>query len=105
MAPFVVTMDCFNGLFQDVYQTSLAESLLLAPNGGAIAVWGSSALTDSTPQFGMDEAVMQYLFANPAQTIGEATRNAKQGVTDPDVRRSWILFGDPSMKLKSATGN
>ena len=105
MAPFIVTMDCLNGLFHDVYETSLAQSLMLAPNGGAMAVWASSGLTDSAPQFGMDEALMQYLFANPAQTIGEATKNAKQGVADPDVRRTWILFGDPSMKLKSATGN
>jgi hypothetical protein len=105
MAPFVVNMDCLNGLFHDVYETSLATSLVLAPQGGAIAVWASSGVTDSDPQFGMDKALMQYLFATPAQTIGEATRNAKQGVTDIDVRRTWILFGDPSMKLKSATGN
>lgn len=105
MAPFVVSMDCLNGLFHDVYETSLAQSLMLAPSGGAVAVWASSGLTDSAPQFGMDEALMQYLFANPAQTIGEATKNAKQGVTEPDVRRTWILFGDPSMKLKSAAGN
>jgi len=104
-APMVISMDCLNGLFHDVYETSLAESLLLAPQGGAMAVWASSGLTDSDPQFGMDEALMQYLFATPAQTIGEATKNAKQGVADIDVRRTWILFGDPSMKLKSATGN
>src|SRR5581483_10330261 len=104
MAPFVISMDCLNGLFHDVYETSLAQSLMLAPNGGAMAVWASSGLTDSVPQFGMDQAVMQYLFANPAQTIGEATKNAKQGVADPDVRSTWILFGDPSMKLKSAAG-
>jgi uncharacterized repeat protein (TIGR01451 family) len=105
MAPFVVDMDCLNGLFHDVYETSLATSMELAPQGGAVAVWASSGVTDSDPQFGMDKALMQYLFATPAQTIGDATRNAKQGVTDIDVRRTWILFGDPSMKLKSATGN
>jgi hypothetical protein len=105
MTPLFVDMDCLNGLFHDVYETSLATSLMLAPQGGAMAVWASSGVTDSDPQFGMDKALMQYLFATPAQTIGEATRNAKQGVADIDVRRTWILFGDPSMKLKSATGN
>ena len=39
-----VAMNCLNGLFQDVYTESLAESLLKAPNGGAVAVWASSAL-------------------------------------------------------------
>jgi hypothetical protein len=105
MTPLFVDMDCLNGLFHDVYETSLATSLMLAPQGGAVAVWASSGVTDSDPQFGMDKALMQYLFATPAQTIGEATRKAKQGVADIDVRRTWILFGDPSMKLKSATGN
>jgi hypothetical protein len=33
-------------------------------------------------------------------TIGEAAARAKTGVTDQDVRRTWILFGDPSMRLK-----
>ena len=105
LTPFFIGMDCLNGFFHDVYQTSLAETLLLNPQGGAVAVWASSGLTDPEPQFGMDGALMQYLFANPAQTIGDATRSAKQGVTDADVRRTWILFGDPSQKLKFAVGN
>jgi hypothetical protein len=105
MAPLLVNMDCLNGFFHDVYQTSLAETLLVNPQGGAVAVWASSGLTDPEPQFGMDKSLMQYLFANPSPSIGEATRNAKQGVVDADVRRTWILFGDPSMKLKSITGN
>ena len=33
--PFVAAMTCLNGLFQDVYDESLAEALLLAPKGGA----------------------------------------------------------------------
>ncbi|HUN89365.1 MAG TPA: C25 family cysteine peptidase [Terriglobales bacterium] len=102
MAPFFINMACLNGLFHDVYETSLATSLIMAPNGGAIAVWASSGLTDPEPQLGLDKTLMQYLFATPSQTIGEATRNAKQGVTDLDVRRTWILFGDPSLQLKSA---
>ena len=43
LLPLVVTMDCLNGFFHDVYQTSMAESLLLAPNGGAAAVWADVA--------------------------------------------------------------
>jgi hypothetical protein len=94
-------MDCLNGFFHDVYQTSMAESLLLAPNGGAAAVWASSGLTEPESQFVMDENLVQYLFANSSITIGEATTQAKSGVTDVDVRRTWNLFGDPSMKLRT----
>src|SRR5579885_2953462 len=39
--PVFVIMNCLNGFFHDVYTQSLAESLMLAQNGGAIAVWAS----------------------------------------------------------------
>ena len=42
---FFVTMTCLNGYFQDVYSESLAEALLRAEHGGAVAVWASSGLT------------------------------------------------------------
>jgi len=32
--------------------------------------------------------------------LGDATQRAKATVTAPDVRRTWILFGDPTMRLK-----
>ncbi len=99
--PFVIAMDCLNGFFHDVYQVSLAKSLMLATSGGAAAVWASSGLTEPEPQFVMDESLMQYLFANPSATIGEATTQSKSGVSDVDVRRTWNLFGDPTMKLRS----
>jgi hypothetical protein len=102
--PFVVSMECLNGFFHDVYQTSLAESLMLAPQGGAVAVWASSGLTDPEPQFVMDKMLVQYLFAKPATTLGEATTRAKTGVDNVDVRRTWNLFGDPTMKLRVGGG-
>src|SRR5262249_50606726 len=33
-------------------------------------------------------------------TIGEAAARAKTGVADQDVRKTWILFGDPAMRLR-----
>ena len=32
--------------------------------------------------------------------LGDATRQAKLATTDLDVRRTWILFGDPTMKIR-----
>ena len=40
-----VGMNCLNGFFHDVYTESLAETLIKAPAGGAVAVWASSTLT------------------------------------------------------------
>jgi hypothetical protein len=40
------------------------------------------------------------LDSNQLTTLGEATVRAKLAVSNTDVRRTWILFGDPSMKIK-----
>jgi hypothetical protein len=98
--PVYLLMDCLNGFFHDVYSTSLAESLLLAPHGGAVAVWASSGFTDAAPQATMDQALLQILKANPSISLGRAVLKAKSGVTDQDVRRTWIFFGDPAMHLQ-----
>jgi hypothetical protein len=94
-------MTCLNGFFQDPREASIAEALLDAP-GGAVAVWASSGLTESAAQVRIDEALIRLLFpkSGVAQTLGDATRTAKAATTDRDVRTTWILFGDPSAKLK-----
>jgi hypothetical protein len=93
-------MDCLNGFFQDVYSTSLAESLLLAPNGGAAAVWASSGFTNQPPQASMNQTLLTILKANPSTPLGVAILQSKSGITDNDVRRTWIFFGDPAMTLQ-----
>ncbi len=98
--PVYLLMDCLNGFFQDVYTQSLAESLILAPNGGAVAVWASSGFTNALPQAYMNEALLGILSRDHSLTLGNAIRGAKSRVADIDVRRTWILFGDPSMRLQ-----
>jgi hypothetical protein len=98
--PVYLVMDCLNGFFHDVFSTSLAESLLLAPNGGAVAVWASSGFTIAPPQAAMDQALLAILKAHPSMSLGRAVLDAKSGVIDQDVRRTWIFFGDPAMKLQ-----
>jgi uncharacterized repeat protein (TIGR01451 family) len=98
--PVFVAMNCLNGFFHDVYTQSLAEALMLAPNGGAVAVWASSGLTAPSSQFQMDRALTQSLFSQASITLGDAVLFAKSGIGDPDVRKTFILFGDPLMRLK-----
>ena len=99
--PFVVAMNCLNGFFQSTTdEESLAETLLRA-NGGAVAVWASSSLTEAEPQGVMNDELFRLLFTHGAQgTLGDAVAAAKSGVLSSDVRRSWIFFGDPAMRLK-----
>jgi len=97
--PLVITMDCLNGLFHDPRVESLAAALLNATHRGAVAVWASSGFTTPDGQAVMNRALVPLLFQG--LTVGEAAIRAKQTVTDKDVRRTWILFGDPAMKLKN----
>jgi uncharacterized repeat protein (TIGR01451 family) len=97
--PVYVLMDCLNGFFHDVYAESLSTALMLAPNGGAVAVWASSGFTTQPPQAAMNQAFLSQLAANPSTPLGFVTLRAKKGIGDPDVRRTWILFGDPWMTI------
>ena len=100
--PVYLLMDCLNGFFDDVYTQSLAESLLLSPNGGGVAVWASSGFTNAQPQVFLNQALLTALAQNPSSSLGAAILAAKSGITDADVRRTWILFGDPAMQLQFA---
>jgi hypothetical protein len=99
-----VMMTCLNGYFQDPALDSLAESLLNAQRGGAVAVWASAGMTEPTGQQMVDQELYRLLFSpnDPGGqlTIGEAIVKAKAIITDSDIRRTWILLGDPSMRLK-----
>jgi len=98
--PVVVALNCLNGLFHDVFSVSLAEALLKAPNGGAVAVWASSTLTLPDQQATMGRELFRQLFGPEKLTLGQAVARAKVVATDPDIRKSWIFFGDPTMKLR-----
>jgi hypothetical protein len=98
--PFVVAMNCLNGLFQGIYdEESLAETLLRAPQGGAVAVWASSGITDTARQAVVAQELYRLIFQGNGATLGEVVAAAKR-VAAGDVRRSWIFFGDPALRLK-----
>ncbi|GAC1446431.1 MAG: hypothetical protein NVSMB56_05040 [Pyrinomonadaceae bacterium] len=100
--PFFSMMTCLIGVFQEPYANndSLAETLMKNPNGGAIAVWGSSGLTVPTGQTIMNNELYRQIFGSNAATLGEMIRQAKTVTDDVDVRRTWILFGDPTLRLR-----
>jgi uncharacterized repeat protein (TIGR01451 family) len=103
--PVVLTFDCLNGFFHDVYTESLAEALLLNSQGGAVGVVASSALTDAQPQAQLDRKLVQSLFQSGGTTLGDALVQAKTAIKAKDVRRTYLLFGDPLLRLKTAGQN
>ena len=94
-------MTCLNGYFHDAQLDSLAESLLRAEKGGAVAVWASSGMTQPGDQGVMDIEMFRRLFdANGSLTLGEIALRAKAQALNKDARLTWVLFGDPTTRLR-----
>jgi hypothetical protein len=98
--PVFLIMDCLNGFFQDVYAQPLGVGLLLAPNGGAVAVLASSGLNQPAPQTKLDKLVVQNVMNAARPTLGDSILKAKSSIGDRGVRQTFILFGDPAMQMK-----
>lgn len=98
--PFVLMMTCLNGYYHNPFRESVAESFVRSEEGGAIAVWTSSGMTGPSHQLAMSTALFKHLFGSQPLRLGEAIRNAKTINTDRDVRRTWVLFGDPTLRIR-----
>lgn len=96
--PVVTAMACLLSFFHDPHSESFGESLLRNPNGGAAVVWGSSGLTYLHEQVEMYEPFIQ-MFFQQGYTIGEAAAESKRHTRSKDVRQTWILFGDPTLRF------
>jgi hypothetical protein len=62
-------------------------------------------MTYPQDQVAINQQLYRLLFGASDQkvqpmTLGEATLKAKAATLDPDVRRTWVLFGDPAMRIK-----
>ncbi|NOZ56503.1 MAG: hypothetical protein GXO73_06910 [Calditrichaeota bacterium] len=100
--PVFTMMNCLNGVFHEPLLEGLGEALVRAPEGGAVAVWASSSTTSSSEQELMVDAFYRNLRVQEGMTIGEAATLAKTATDDLNVRRTWILLGDPAMKVGGA---
>jgi hypothetical protein len=101
--PVFLIMDCLNGFFQDVYETPLGVTLMLAPNGGAVAVVASSGLNQAAPQTILNKLIVQNALHAPYPALGDAIIQGKLGISDLDVRKTFNLLGDPAMPIKPPT--
>ncbi|HMS41948.1 MAG TPA: C25 family cysteine peptidase, partial [Pyrinomonadaceae bacterium] len=68
------------------------------PNGGAVAVWTSTGagLPDSYGSLNVE--IHRQLLSGA--TLGEAHLRAKRTITNDDVLKTFVLLGDPSMRLR-----
>ena len=62
--------------------------------------FASSGLTFADPQHEMGMQMFDLLYSGSSMPIGDASRQSKSATNDLDVRRTWILFGDPTMRIR-----
>lgn len=102
--PLFLSITCLNGYFLDPALDALAESLLKTQAGGAAAVWASSGMCGADEQLAMNLEMFRLMFRRGSNsgplTLGEAVLKAKAATTEGDARQTYILFGDPSARLR-----
>lgn len=94
-------LTCLNGFFHNLVNESLAEKLLYAQNGGAVAVWASSGKTTPDIQEIMATRFFNRIGAGNITRLGDLILDAKTTVPGgQDVRYTWVLIGDPMLKVR-----
>jgi hypothetical protein len=105
--PMMILMSCLLGFFGHPERDAMGEELLLAEDGGAVAVFAPSSLTLSSDQEPLNRALLTVLLEEDAHPVGLAILEAKRSVASEtqgqrDVIETFTLLGDPALRLARA---
>jgi hypothetical protein len=101
--PSVFTMlTCLNGFFLRPRPSddSIGEALVKAPNGGASATWSSTTETTPDYQLAMGDEFYRLLGVGQVPRLGDLIKQSKVSIAGSDVGYSWVLLGDPLLKMR-----
>lgn len=94
-------LSCLNSYFIDPREESLSELLLKTNNGGAVSAWSSSGLTTPDIQEIMATRFYGQIAAGNITRLGDLINDSKTVIGGGrDVKLSWVLLGDPMLKMK-----
>jgi hypothetical protein len=104
--PMMIMMSCLLGFFGHPERDAMAEELLLAKDGGAVAVVAPSSVTLSSDQGPLNRALVKVLLREEAPPVGLAILEAKRSIAGEtqgqrDVIETFTLLGDPALRLVS----
>ena len=113
--PFVVTPTCMNGLFDMPHSYgagywSLGEVLVRTNGRGAVAALCPSSMSEPPEQKRLVDGLFQAVFSEGRFEVGPAVARAKEilnattGEASRVASRTFILFGDPALRLKQWSG-
>ena len=107
--PVIAVMGCHLGNFWLPGYPSLAEDLVLHPDGGAAAVWAPAGLSYNPQRRILGEAFLQAVYQDGVQILGDAVLRAlsiaatQHASSRREVLETQLLLGDPALRLKVAT--
>ncbi len=104
--PLVLNSSCSIGYFDSYRTDAMAERLLTASGGGAIAVYAGTRVTYAGQNLALNRLLVQKLFGTEAVTLGEAALQARLGMGSAEYSNSaqYTVFGDPALLLHSPAG-
>lgn len=111
MLPFIVSVACVNGYFSGT--TCFAETWLRATNGseptGAVGTYMSSVNQSWDPPMQAQDEIVDLLVDGAKRTFGGLCFNGSSQMMDEsgpdgeDMFLTWIVFGDPSLRVRTDT--
>lgn len=108
--PVMLHFTCLTGLFIHPEVESLSEAMLWDADGGAVAILAPTSRTLPDDQGFLAEGFADEHIANRDARIGDlllaAWRNVPQhSPAAVDVGRTFLLFGDPALRLPTSTAS
>ena len=104
-----MTATCEFSRFDNHKYVSAGERVLLNPNGGGIALFSTTRLVYSSPNYTLNKNFYDYVFEknhkNNYYALGDIMRLAKNTSGTSNNKRNFTLLGDPALKLPLANYN
>lgn len=111
--PLLITATCEFSRFDDIEynlisgvrvpKNSAGELALLSPSGGAIALMSTTRVVFSAPNYVLNRNIFSYAFEKGSDglplRLGDIIRFAKISSGSGANKRSFLLLGDPALKL------
>jgi hypothetical protein len=101
--PVLAAMTCDVGNFGLVGIDTLAENLMLKPDGGAIATFAPTAMESNEDSKALDAFFLPALFSAERPPLGVATQSALRSYAGAGgavtVLQSYALLGDPALAV------
>ncbi|MFC2096333.1 type IX secretion system sortase PorU, partial [Bacteroidota bacterium] len=98
-----MTATCEFSRFDNHKYTSAGELVLLNPNGGGIALFTTTRLVYSSPNYTLNRNFYDYVFEKDHKgnfrSLGDVIRLAKNASGTENNKRNFTLLGDPAIKL------